>query len=295
MSDEKQGGGPGAWLPGDAPVGGASAAEGEPSASQAAPAGATPVTSQGPAPPEVGATTPSATPGNVAPDAPTSPGASPPAPLAPPTTQGPLAGGGLRFLPSPSDMQRTPAWQWLAVGLGGTLLVFGLARVAGSSLQEPPRPLSPPVAANQDLGPRPLPAPPSLLTVTARPIGDLPPTESLESLRGDAGRRSAFARRDKKHPPSKYSFPTEGMALDAARSALDAKDTTRALAILDQYDRDYPGELSSTDARALRIEALAQAHKSDEAMRLADQFLEDYPHSPRADRVRALKQALASQ
>jgi outer membrane protein assembly factor BamD (BamD/ComL family) len=91
----------------------------------------------------------------------------------------------------------------------------------------------------------------------------------------------------------KDSYPTEGLALDAAQEALDRKDAAKATAILDQYEKDFGSAgLLGPDARAERIEAMALLKQDAQALALSAKFLEDYPHSPKADRVRGIADQL---
>jgi len=73
--------------------------------------------------------------------------------------------------------------------------------------------------------------------------------------------------------------------VDAARTAVKARSTARALVLLRRYDVSYPGGAFRPEVLALRIEALAEAGHAAEARGLAREFLARYPHSPLADRV----------
>ncbi|HXU06098.1 MAG TPA: hypothetical protein VN903_34325, partial [Polyangia bacterium] len=73
--------------------------------------------------------------------------------------------------------------------------------------------------------------------------------------------------------------------LDAARTAVRAGSSERALVLLHRYDASYPGGAFRPEALALRIEALNQDGRQAEAQALAREFLARYPHSPVADRV----------
>ena len=73
--------------------------------------------------------------------------------------------------------------------------------------------------------------------------------------------------------------------LDAARTAVKAGSSERALVLLHRYDASYPGGAFRPEALALRIEALSQDGRRAEAQALAREFLTRYPHSPVADRV----------
>ncbi len=73
--------------------------------------------------------------------------------------------------------------------------------------------------------------------------------------------------------------------LDAARTAVKAGSSERALVLLQRYDASYPAGAFRPEALALRIEALSQDGRRAEAQALAREFLTRYPHSPVADRV----------
>jgi hypothetical protein len=73
--------------------------------------------------------------------------------------------------------------------------------------------------------------------------------------------------------------------IDAARTAVKARSTERALALLHRYDATFPGGAFRPEALALRIEALDEAGRAPEARGLARDFLARYPESPLAARV----------
>jgi hypothetical protein len=75
--------------------------------------------------------------------------------------------------------------------------------------------------------------------------------------------------------------------IDAARSAVKAGSTERALVLLHRYEVSYPqpGGAFRPEALALRIQALDEAGRAAEARAKAREFLARYPHSPLGDRV----------
>ena len=73
--------------------------------------------------------------------------------------------------------------------------------------------------------------------------------------------------------------------IDAARTAVKAGATERALVLLRRYETSYPGGAFRPEALALRIEALAEGGRAAEARPLAREFLARYPQSPLSDRV----------
>lgn len=88
--------------------------------------------------------------------------------------------------------------------------------------------------------------------------------------------------------PGPASLGEEVAAIDAARKALLAGDTSGALRALDDYDRRFPGGMLGPEASVLRIEALARRGDRATATRLAKAFLVSHPRSPHASRLRSL-------
>jgi len=100
-------------------------------------------------------------------------------------------------------------------------------------------------------------------------------------------------------PAARPPSPEAGARLDketstllAVRQALDANDGAKALALLDKHDKDFPDGILAPDARMLRVEALAAAGKSADAVAAADAFLADFPHHPEAARIRGIRDRL---
>jgi hypothetical protein len=88
------------------------------------------------------------------------------------------------------------------------------------------------------------------------------------------------------HAPVPASDLRDQIALiDAARTAVKAGSTERALALLQRYDATFPGGAFRPEAQALRIEALDEAGRATEARSLARDFLARHPDSPLAGRV----------
>jgi hypothetical protein len=73
--------------------------------------------------------------------------------------------------------------------------------------------------------------------------------------------------------------------IDAARTAVKAQLTERALVLLHRYEVSYPTGAFRPEALALRVEALRDSGRDAEAKALAREFLARYPQSPLADRV----------
>jgi outer membrane biosynthesis protein TonB len=80
--------------------------------------------------------------------------------------------------------------------------------------------------------------------------------------------------------------------LDRARGALKRRDTTTALAALDQHRRDFHDGALVAEAEVVRIEALIQAKDHAAARAQAQSFLARFPKSPLVRRVRSLVENL---
>ena len=97
--------------------------------------------------------------------------------------------------------------------------------------------------------------------------------------------------------PSARSRPTQSAAdiqeqialIDAARAAVAARSSKRALGLVRQYQSKYPSGSFRPEAAALKIEALTQLGRNAEARGLADGFAAEYGGGPLADRVSRLK------
>jgi len=88
-------------------------------------------------------------------------------------------------------------------------------------------------------------------------------------------------------PAPQPSLTKELAVLDEARKAL-ASDPTRALSLVDQHDKSFPGGALAQESTVLRIDALARLGRTSEAKSLAQTFLAAHPDSPNAPRVRKI-------
>jgi TolA-binding protein len=73
--------------------------------------------------------------------------------------------------------------------------------------------------------------------------------------------------------------------LEQARGALAKRAPADALDAIGRYQDEFPAGHLSAEATALRVEALVQAGRRDEAARIARRFVATYPQSPLAPRV----------
>jgi hypothetical protein len=167
--------------------------------------------------------------------------------------------------------------KWIAGGAIAGLLTVGVATVVQPSRRDA-------AAVWQDPGPRaktPAEAPPSEPRAPrAREPAPDPPREEASAARVAAAPGTAKA-----GPPS---LTEEIAAVDAARVALAAGDTSGALRALDDHDRKFPGGVLGPEATVVRIEALSLRGDHAAAVRLANAFLAAHPQSPHAQHLRSL-------
>jgi len=76
-------------------------------------------------------------------------------------------------------------------------------------------------------------------------------------------------------------------ALGGVRQALAARDSTRALALLDAFDARHPASSLREEATVLRIDALSDDGRTSDAHALAIQFLQAFPASAYGEHVRS--------
>lgn len=83
----------------------------------------------------------------------------------------------------------------------------------------------------------------------------------------------------------------EVRALDRARSSLSSGDPSRAISLLDRYEREIPKGTLRPEALYLRAEALVELGDLDEAASVAKRLLASRPDGPHARRARAILEA----
>jgi hypothetical protein len=118
----------------------------------------------------------------------------------------------------------------------------------------------PPIVAPPTVVERPAVAPHHAVAHAARPPRDVPVTTNR--------------------------LAEESALLASANAALRAGDSPRALALLDDYDRRYPGGVLREEMLATRIIARCELDAAG-ATAGADAFLSHHPKSPLASRVRS--------
>jgi hypothetical protein len=188
--------------------------------------------------------------------------------------------------------------------LAGKVVVLGLAVAAvAAGAVEVARPKAPPaskpavamaaptvssaVAIHEvDLA-RPTPAPelpsaPTPVSAAPAPI-DAPPRPARESSPAPVTTTAPAG------APSDNPLASELSFIDVARGALARGEPADALTALNAYDlRFFQRPRLAEEAAVLRIEALVDLGRTDEARRVADRFLRADPASPYAKRVRSL-------
>jgi hypothetical protein len=88
-------------------------------------------------------------------------------------------------------------------------------------------------------------------------------------------------------PPAKGidAFREELGLIDGARGALASGDTSTALRLVEEYATRYPSGAFVVERDVIRIDALAAAGRTDEAVRSAHAFLALHPGAAQASRI----------
>jgi hypothetical protein len=86
-------------------------------------------------------------------------------------------------------------------------------------------------------------------------------------------------------PPSPSSLAVEMRLIETARAALSGGDARRALALLEEHEREYPAGALVEERRASKVFALCELGRRAEATRAAAEFLKTSPSSPLRGRV----------
>jgi hypothetical protein len=176
--------------------------------------------------------------------------------------------------------------KWIAVGI-----VAGTAAVVAVEKTHPPvmAPVTP-MAAKVSA---PVVSDP---TIAQAPRHEAPPLEIAVPAAPSTARRGPEPVRvdepeEEPRPEIAVEEPTvlaqELARLEQVREAMAQGRAARALELLGRYDRDFASGSMSSEAAALRVEALVRAGRHEEAREAARAFLNKYPRSPLSDRVRA--------
>ena len=76
--------------------------------------------------------------------------------------------------------------------------------------------------------------------------------------------------------------------MEAANASLDRHQPSEALVQVSQYQRLYPRGKLTVEAEVIRLEALVELGRYDEARRVANAFLRSFPNALQVPRVRSL-------
>jgi len=150
--------------------------------------------------------------------------------------------------------------------------------------------ISPPVPAPRPKAP-PLPEP---LTDPPPAVQRPPEARAMESAPSQEPRSvilPALPSTSTIAPPSADQgslLRDEVAMIDAARAALESRESSTALSILNRYDTRVRTHVLDREARLLRIDALVQSGDRASAARLAQDYLNDLPNDPHAARLRAI-------
>jgi hypothetical protein len=121
-------------------------------------------------------------------------------------------------------------------------------------------------------------APPSSESVPATTERTLPPANTRTS---EAARRAPVSVESER-------LADEVRLIDEATRALNGGAATRALTLLDAYERGYPERRFAPEALYLRMESLTELGRGGEARSIANRLVNVYPTSPQAARARTL-------
>ena len=166
---------------------------------------------------------------------------------------------------------------WMTVGVLGLALAGAI--VGTQAWKAPVRQLPPPAPGAIASAPEPAaPAAPAPAFATG-PASPTPSRPELSAMPSGHRVRTATAPPDMREQTS---------LVDAARNAVASGAAGRALALLRQYQDQYPGGVFRPEAAALKIEALARLGRGAEVRALADGFVAQYGDGPLTDRVRRI-------
>ncbi|HEY8090081.1 MAG TPA: hypothetical protein VIF09_19605 [Polyangiaceae bacterium] len=88
-------------------------------------------------------------------------------------------------------------------------------------------------------------------------------------------------------PPGPATVADEARLLREADAARSSGDAARALTLLEEHDRRYPGGVLVEERSAERVVVLCALGRASEARAAGEAFLREHPSSPLAARVRA--------
>jgi len=174
-------------------------------------------------------------------------------------------------------------WALVAKWIGLGAIVVGATAVGVTRLAHHDATPAQPVAATPLERHAAAPPPPIAATATTVELSDSPPAQHTHARAVAPAPCSGACGAD-----GSSSITQQVAALDRARVALDAGDTSRAVKLVDAYEAEYPSGAFVQEAEVVRIEALVRAGNAAEADRAGKHFLGAYPKSPHDARVRSL-------
>jgi hypothetical protein len=131
-------------------------------------------------------------------------------------------------------------------------------------------------------------ASPATASPTAAPLPA--PSVALPSDRTSRVRDATSAARQRPKPagaqPARVDVAAEVLLLGRAREAMNARDPSAALALLDEHARRYPSGALTEERQAAFVPVLCALGHTGEARAARDHFLAAYSKSPYADTVR---------
>jgi hypothetical protein len=182
-----------------------------------------------------------------------------------------------------------------ALGAGGVLVVKSAREIPVAAPRAPAASESvsrPPVSKQPDRLPETAPEP--VVVPAPEPARTVSPSERPDLKKGHAvdAPPAVSASPDIARASPENHLAGEVRAIDRARAALAVHHPGEAIAILDEYDHQFPSASLSREAALLRIEALSERGDRAEAVRLARELLTQSPEGPyraRLERVLGLE------
>ena len=138
--------------------------------------------------------------------------------------------------------------------------------------------------------------PPTGLAATARAAEDLVPgatepapsasTPAAGTARPASGRAGTLTKTESSTVDPEGALTAETRLIGNANAALQAGDAARALSLLDEHARRFPGGVLAEERDAERVLALCAAGRTSDARARAERFLRERPKSALAPKVR---------
>jgi len=131
--------------------------------------------------------------------------------------------------------------------------------------------------------PLPEPVPDTKATPPASAAAPVPPAPPASVRAADVA---------SSRPAPGTSMNDELALLDLARAAYRSGDPNRTLTLLNEHDQMFPSSPLALESQVLRIDALAAAGRTGEALDAADRFLAAHPNEPMSRHVQSLAERL---